>query len=75
MTPSCHWECRGETTSGASTDPSDSTTSTDSKEESFCVGGTDMYMRGFAVSRVKTVAVVADQLFILSLPVPKATPA
>ena len=47
MTPSCHWECRAETTS---TDPSDSTTSTASKEESFCVGGTDMYMRGFAVS-------------------------
>ena len=51
MTPSCHWECSAETTSGASTD---STTSGASKEERFCVGGTDMYMRGFAVSRENT---------------------
>ena len=40
MIDTCHWECREDTT----------TTSSGSKEESFCVGGTDMYMRGFAVS-------------------------
>ena len=55
MVDTCHWECREETTT-TSTNASASTastTTTASKGESFCVGGTDMYMRGFAVSEVR----------------------
>merc|ERR1712179_407594 len=59
----CHWECREETT----TTSTNASASTASKGESFCVGGTDMYMSGFAFasSRGNACVILLFQSWVL----------